>query len=113
MINGIYLKDLKKCIENIIVIIFFPLKDEFYRPMRVAGLLTQDQLSSIFLNVDELTEVNRSFTDSLKDAIEIALDEGDDDLCTVKIGKIFLLSNQPMLEAFKSYCTRQVWFPES
>ena len=68
------------------------------------------QLSSIFLNVEELTEINRRFTESLNDAIEIAVDEGDEDLSTVKIGKIFLESSQPMLAAFKSYCTRQVGF---
>ena len=77
--------------------------------MQVAGLLSQEQLSAIFLNVEELTEVNRQFTESLRDAIEIALDEGDEDLCTVKIGQIFK-ETEPMLGAFKSYCTRQVLF---
>ena len=75
--------------------------------MQVAGLLIHEQLSAIFLNVEELTEVNRQFTESLRDAIEIALDEGDEDLCTVKIGQIFK-ETEPMLGAFKSYCTRQV-----
>ena len=83
------------------------IQEEFYRPMQVAGLLTSETLSGIFLNVEELAEVNKSFTESLKDAIEIALDEGDEDLCTVNIGKIFLEA-EPMLGAFKSYCTRQV-----
>lgn len=81
--------------------------EEFYRPMQVAGLLSHEQLSTIFLNVEELTEVNRQFTESLRDAIEIALDEGDEDLCTVKIGQLFK-DAEPMLGAFKSYCTRQV-----
>ena len=75
--------------------------------MQVAGLLTSETLSSIFLNVEELSEVNKRFTEALKDAIEIALDEGDEDMCTVNIGKIFLEA-EPMLGAFKSYCTRQV-----
>ena len=70
--------------------------------MQVAGLLIHEQLSAIFLNVEELTEVNRQFTESLRDAIEIALDEGDEDLCTVKIGQIFK-ETEPMLGAFKSY----------
>lgn len=80
--------------------------EEFYRPMQVAGLLSQEQLSAIFLNVEELVDVNRQFTEALKDAIEIALDEGDEDLCTVKIGQLFKTA-EPMLGAFKSYCTRQ------
>ena len=75
--------------------------------MQVAGLLSHEQLSTIFLNVEELAEVNKQFTENLRDAIEIALDEGDEDLCTVKIGRIFK-DAEPMLGAFKSYCTRQV-----
>ena len=81
--------------------------EEFYRPMIVAGLLAPDQLANIFLNVEELIQVNVKFTESLKDAIEIALDQGDEDMCTVSIGKLFLEAS-PMLGAFKSYCTRQV-----
>merc|ERR1712088_1009968 len=80
--------------------------EEFYRPMIVAGLLAPDQLANIFLNVEELIQVNVKFTESLKDAIEIALDQGDEDMCTVSIGKLFLEAS-PMLGAFKSYCTRQ------
>ena len=75
--------------------------------MRVAGLLSPELLSTIFLNVEELGEVNGRFTETLKDAIEIALEEGDEDLTTVKIGKLFT-DNEAMLGAFKSYCTRQV-----
>lgn len=81
--------------------------EEFYRPMAVAGLLTTEQLANVFLNVEELIQVNAKFTEALKDAIEIALDQGDEDLCTVSIGKLFLEA-APMLGAFKSYCTRQV-----
>ena len=75
--------------------------------MIVAGLLAPDQLANIFLNVEELIQVNVKFTESLKDAIEISLDQGDEDMCTVSIGKLFLEAS-PMLGAFKSYCTRQV-----
>ena len=75
--------------------------------MAVAGLLSTEQLANVFLNVEELIQVNAKFTEALKDAIEIALDQGDEDLCTVSIGKLFLEAS-PMLGAFKSYCTRQV-----
>ena len=81
--------------------------EEFYRPMMVAGLLTQEQLANVFLNVEELIQVNAKFTEALKDGIEIALDQGDEDLTTVSIGKLFLEAS-PMLGSFKSYCTRQV-----
>ena len=75
--------------------------------MTVAGLLTQEQLANVFLNVEELIQVNAKFTEALKDGIEIALDQGDEDLTTVSIGKLFLEAS-PMLGSFKSYCTRQV-----
>ena len=32
--------------------------EEFYRPMLVAGLLSSDQLASIFLNVEQLIQVS-------------------------------------------------------
>ena len=84
------------------------IRDEFQGPMRVAGLLSEDQLRQIFLNVEALIENNAAFTEALKDAIDIALDDGDEDLCSVCIGKIFLKNELKMLRAFKSYCTRQV-----
>ncbi|XP_064102475.1 dentin sialophosphoprotein-like isoform X1 [Macrobrachium nipponense] len=79
--------------------------DEFYRPILVAGLLTRDQLSEIFLNVEELQEHNRTFSLQLRDALEIALDQGDEDLLTVNVAKLFLHA-APMLHAFENYCVR-------
>ena len=83
--------------------------EEFYRPMLVAGLLTSDQLAAIFLNADELIQVNARFCEVLRDAIDIAYDSGDEDLANVHVGKLFLESLS-MLRAFESYCTRQVGF---
>ena len=105
--------------------------EEFYRPMLVAGLLTSDQLAAIFLNADELIQVNAHFSEVnylkkkyilyifeiiyetniyfkvLREAIEQTYDSGDEDLTLVNIGKLFLESLS-MLRAFESYCTRQV-----
>ena len=39
--------------------------------------------------------------------IEQTYDSGDEDLTTIKIGKLFL-DSLSMLRAFESYCTRQV-----
>lgn len=83
--------------------------EEFYKPMLVAGLLTPEQLSSIFLNVEELLEHNTTLAEKLRDGYEIAVEQGDEDLLTFNIGKIFL-DTAPMLHAFESYCTRQVSF---
>ncbi|XP_053675619.1 uncharacterized protein LOC128725874 [Anopheles nili] len=80
--------------------------EEFYQPMLVAGLLNQDQLSAIFLNVEELLENNQFLAERMRDALDIATEQGDDDLLTVNIGRIFLEA-APMLHAFESYCVRQ------
>lgn len=80
--------------------------DQFYRPILVAGLLSRDQLKGIFLNVEELLEHNRVFSLQLRDALEIALDQGDEDLLTVNMARLFLHA-APMLHAFETYCIRQ------
>ncbi|KAK0091632.1 hypothetical protein PV326_002932 [Microctonus aethiopoides] len=81
--------------------------EEFHRPMLRAGLLTQEQLSAIFLNVEELLEHNLVLAEKLKDAVELSQQvSGDEDLVTVDVGKLFLESER-MLHAFESYCTRQ------
>ncbi|KAL3275595.1 hypothetical protein HHI36_020350 [Cryptolaemus montrouzieri] len=80
--------------------------EEFYQPMLVAGLLTAEQLSTIFLNVEELLENSQSLAERLRDAVEIAIEQGDEDLLTVNIGKLFLEA-APMLHAFETYCVRQ------
>nr|CAD7412565.1 unnamed protein product [Timema cristinae] len=81
--------------------------EEFYRPMLVAGLLTAEQLAAIFLNSEELFDNSTALADKLRDNLEIAIEQGDEDLLTVDIGKLFLEA-APMLHAFESYCTRQV-----
>ena len=81
--------------------------EEFYRPMLVAGLLSSDQLASIFLNVEQLIQVNTSFTSQLKEALDEAASLGDEDLLTVKVGSLFITA-MPMLQAFEAYCTKQV-----
>lgn len=80
--------------------------EEFYKPMLVAGLLTQEQLSAIFLNVEELMENNQVLSEKLRDGLEIAVDQGDEDFLTVNVGKI-LLECSGMLTAFQSYCVKQ------
>lgn len=80
--------------------------EEFYQPMLVAGLLTPEQLSAIFLNAEELLENSQALAERLRDTLEIATEQGDEDLGTVNIGKIFLEA-APMLHGFESYCVRQ------
>ncbi|GLG99775.1 Uncharacterized protein GBIM_06164 [Gryllus bimaculatus] len=81
--------------------------DEFRRPMAVAGLLSAEQLAGIFLNAEELLENARALAERLRDSLDIALDQGDEDLLTVDVGRLFV-DAAPMLHAFEAYCTRQV-----
>lgn len=80
--------------------------DEFYRPMRIAGLLSKDQINGIFLNLEELMIVHCKFADRLEAAISDAHLMGDIDYNTVNIGRLFVGSAE-MLSAFESYCIRQ------
>ncbi|KAH7964768.1 hypothetical protein HPB49_001249 [Dermacentor silvarum] len=82
-------------------------KEEFYKPIETAGLLTKQQLEEIFLNLDELIEVNASFSEKLQDALDIASEQGDEEYTTVDIGKLFLGATG-MLQAFQTYCVRQM-----
>ena len=51
--------------------------------------------------------MNSKFGETLKEAVEGALEAGDDDLTTVNAGKLFM-DSMGMLRAYESYCTRQV-----
>ncbi|XP_063256916.1 uncharacterized protein LOC134552292 isoform X1 [Prinia subflava] len=82
------------------------IKEEFYLPMQVAGLLSQEQLQGIFSNIQELIDLNESFLEILQEEIDQAFDQGDDDLMTVCIGEIFL-EFVNMLPAFQTYCLQQ------
>ncbi|XP_074598647.1 uncharacterized protein LOC141853263 [Brevipalpus obovatus] len=82
------------------------IREEFHRPMEVAGLLSKDQIQGVFINLDELISVNSKFSEKLQDAIDIATEQGDEDYTTVNIGKLFMESSG-MLLSFETYCLRQ------
>nr|XP_046224045.1 uncharacterized protein LOC124047779 [Oncorhynchus gorbuscha] len=82
------------------------IKEEFYCPMQSAGLLTPEQLTVVFSNVQELIDVNERFTEHLQESIDQAFDQGDEDLLTVCIGEMFL-EFVNMLPAFQTYCLQQ------
>ena len=68
------------------------------------------QLSAIFLNAEELQAHATALAERLRDSLEMAVEQGDDDLLSVVIGRLFLAAT-PMLRAFEHYCTRQVGSP--
>ncbi|KAJ1175803.1 hypothetical protein NDU88_001088 [Pleurodeles waltl] len=82
------------------------IKEEFYVPMQSAGLLTQEQLSVVFSNIQELIDLNEKFLECLQEEIDQAFDQEDDDLITVCIGEIFL-EFVNMLPSFQTYCLQQ------
>ena len=110
--EGKYGRDLKIIVE------------EFYRPMLVAGLLSSDQLASIFLNVEQLiqvgntkktfnienckklSQVNTSFCQRLKEAVDLSSTTGDEELTGVNVGRIFIQA-MPMLQVKSCSCSKQ------
>jgi hypothetical protein len=71
------------------------------------GVLTD----AVFLNVSELSGQSQRFSQRLREAVEIALEQGDEDLLTVDVGKIFLdKETEEMMDAFRRYCVRSVSF---
>lgn len=67
-------------------------REEFFRPMEVAGLLGKDQLKGVFINLDELIRVNSKFSEKLQDAIDIATEQGDE--VRTRLANIFIISEQ-------------------
>ncbi|XP_013402021.1 uncharacterized protein LOC106167714 isoform X3 [Lingula anatina] len=83
------------------------IKEEFMSPMKTASLLTPEQLDTIFINLEELIDINDKFADKLQDLVELANEQGDEDYVTVYIGQLFLESSNMFL-AFENYCVKQV-----
>ena len=54
------------------------IQEEFASPISVAGLMTAQQVDDIFLNLDELIEVNAHFAEQLQDALDCAFDLDDE-----------------------------------
>lgn len=52
--------------------------EEFARPISVAGLLTRQQVADIFLNLDQLIELNCAFADRLRSTLDAAVERGDE-----------------------------------
>ncbi|XP_064474860.1 dynamin-binding protein-like isoform X2 [Ornithodoros turicata] len=82
-------------------------KEELYRPIETAGLLSKAQLAEVFLNLDELIAINEEFTGNLQNALDAATQRGDQDYNTVPIGQLFLNSMASFLKAFEIYCAGQ------
>lgn len=63
----------------------------------------------MFLNVSELSGHSSRFGQRLREAVEIALEQGDEDLLTVDVARLFLdRQTEEMMDAFRRYCVRSV-----
>lgn len=64
---------------------------------------------AVFLNVSELSGLSQRFGQRLREAVEIALEQGDEDLLTVDVARLFLdKETEEMMDAFRRYCVRSV-----
>ncbi|XP_064598427.1 myosin-M heavy chain-like [Liolophura sinensis] len=82
------------------------LKEEFLHPLQSSELLSKDQLMSIFLNLEELIDLNSQMTSELSHVLRNAQKLGDNDYKMVGVGDLFLRSTSLLL-AFESYCINQ------
>ncbi|XP_041374629.1 rho guanine nucleotide exchange factor 38-like [Gigantopelta aegis] len=82
------------------------LKEEFYNPMKATGLLSVEQLEMVFINLEELINVNAQFTEKLQCAVSASLQINNHYLNNVHIGRLFIESSQ-MFHAFEMYCVGQ------
>lgn len=82
------------------------LKEEFYVPMQSGGILSPENLSAIFLNLQELLEANSKFCAKLQKSLEESVAKGDEEFSEVNVGAIFLESVD-FFQAYELYCSKQ------
>ncbi|KAK7113064.1 hypothetical protein V1264_012423 [Littorina saxatilis] len=82
------------------------LKEEFVVPMQTTGLLTSEQLDTVFVNLDDLITINSQLTEKLRAAFHKAAKDCDQKLNLVNIGSLFIESSTMFL-AFENYCINQ------
>ena len=59
----------RKICSYFIYIVYF---QEFYSPMQTTGLLTAEQLETVFINLDDLITINTQLTEKLRSALHNA-----------------------------------------
>ena len=68
--------------------------------MKNNGLLTCEQLDVIFQNLEELIDVNKQFTDRLQQAVDAAINAGDE----VKHHLCIALYHNTFIPPFHKFC---------
>ena len=82
------------------------LKEEFYVPMKNNSTCTQEEINKMFLNLQELVDVNSKLCVSLQDGLESCLDQDDNDFIHLELGEVFL-NNVEFFEAYELFCSKQ------
>ncbi|CAI9716952.1 neuroepithelial cell-transforming gene 1 protein-like isoform X1 [Octopus vulgaris] len=79
---------------------------EFYGPIKEAGLINNQQLTELFLNLEELVDVNENFIEQLNRVLNSSPLHNDKEVDCVNIGQLFQESIH-MFKAFEKYCVKQ------
>ncbi|KAJ7357847.1 hypothetical protein OS493_022665 [Desmophyllum pertusum] len=74
--------------------------------MQSGGILSPENLAAIFLNLQELLEVNSKFCAKLQKSLEESVAKGDEEFSNVNVGSIFLESVD-FFQAYEIYCSKQ------
>lgn len=82
------------------------LKEEFYTPIKKNSICTTDEISKLFLNLQELVDVNAKLCVSLQYGLEQCLSQDDSDYMHLAVGEVFL-NNVEFFEAYELYCAKQ------
>ena len=81
------------------------LKEEFYTPIKKNGICTTDEMSKLFLNLQELVDVNAKLCMSLQYGLESCFDQDDVEYINLGVGEVFL-NNVEFFEAYELYCAK-------
>ncbi|XP_057312420.1 uncharacterized protein LOC130653941 [Hydractinia symbiolongicarpus] len=82
------------------------LKEEFYAPIKGNGICTQDELSKVFLNLQELVDANSKLCTALKEGLQASLEQDDNDFIYLSVGEVF--SNcVEFFDAYDVFCAQQ------
>lgn len=82
------------------------LKEEFYTPLKTNNICTTDEISKLFLNLQELVDVNAKLCASLQHGLHACLNHDDFDYINLAVGDVFL-DNVEFFEAYELYCAKQ------
>eukprot|EP00794_Sanderia_malayensis_P017332 gene17333-19065_t len=82
------------------------LKEEFYTPIKNGGILSPENSTAVFLNLQELIDVNSKLCITLQNDLEECIVKNDQELASLNVGKVFL-DNVEFFQAYEIFCAKQ------